>query len=88
MCDLFKAADKERQIKEIKKLIDNQEPNLRVIISGGDGTILWVVNELQISGIDPNDLVFGINPIGTGNDFSRSVGWGFDPLIQVGPSFK
>jgi len=40
------------------------------------------------AGVDPNMLIFGINPIGTGNDFSRSIGWGFEPLIKVGPNFK
>lgn len=25
-------------------------------------------------------MAFGIIPIGTGNDFSRSIGWGADPI--------
>jgi diacylglycerol kinase family enzyme len=49
---------------------------------------LWIVNECINFGIDPNLLVFGINPIGTGNDFSRSIGWGFEPLIKTGSNFK
>ena len=44
------------------------------IISGGDGTVLWVVSLVGKQGIDLN------NPIGTGNDFSRCLGWGGSPI--------
>jgi diacylglycerol kinase (ATP) len=48
----------------------------RVVICGGDGTIPWVLAELLDVGVDLTKIVIGILPIGTGNDFSRSVGWG------------
>lgn len=54
--------------------------NVNVIICGGDGTILWVVNEVIKVGIDPEKVCFGVIPIGTGNDFSRSLGWGGYPI--------
>ena len=48
----------------------------RVIICGGDGTIPWVLSEILNEGISLTRIIFGIIPIGTGNDFSRSIGWG------------
>lgn len=50
------------------------------IISGGDGTVLWVVSLVGRQGIDLNKITFGIIPIGTGNDFSRCLGWGGSPI--------
>lgn len=51
-----------------------------VIICGGDGTILWVVEEVVKAGVDMGKVCFGVIPIGTGNDFSRSLGWGTAPV--------
>ena len=46
------------------------------VICGGDGTVMWVVSELAKHGIDPNAVLLSIIPLGTGNDFSRNLGWG------------
>jgi diacylglycerol kinase (ATP) len=50
--------------------------DMRVVICGGDGTVLWVIQEITDANIDTNYVTFGIIPIGTGNDFSRTLGWG------------
>mmetsp|Transcript_4477 Transcript_4477/g.10513 ORF Transcript_4477/g.10513 Transcript_4477/m.10513 type:complete len:434 (-) Transcript_4477:151-1452(-) len=49
----------------------------RVIVGGGDGTVMWLVTEAERHGIRPNgQLHIGIVPLGTGNDFSQHLGWG------------
>ncbi|XP_023746876.1 diacylglycerol kinase 4 [Lactuca sativa] len=51
---------------------------LRIVVAGGDGTVGWVLGclgELHKQGRDPVPPT-AIIPLGTGNDLSRSFGWG------------
>ncbi|PON58601.1 Diacylglycerol kinase [Trema orientale] len=51
---------------------------MRVMVAGGDGTVGWVLGclgELHKQGREPVPPV-GVVPLGTGNDLSRSFGWG------------
>ncbi|KAF8400406.1 hypothetical protein HHK36_013704 [Tetracentron sinense] len=51
---------------------------LRVVVAGGDGTVGWVLGslaELYKQNREPVPPT-GIIPLGTGNDLSRSFGWG------------
>ncbi|GJQ12944.1 hypothetical protein GpartN1_g4735.t1 [Galdieria partita] len=47
--------------------------DLRAIICGGDGTFSWVAGALQFLSVSPRIAPV---PLGTGNDLSRSLGWG------------
>ena len=76
MCSLEKRT---KGFEEIQTLL-NAGKAVNVIICGGDGTILWVIEEIIFFGINVNLLNFGVIPIGTGNDFSRSIGWGGNPI--------
>ncbi|GAA0164747.1 kinase [Lithospermum erythrorhizon] len=51
---------------------------LRVVVAGGDGTVGWVLGclgDLHKQGRNPVPPT-AIIPLGTGNDLSRSFGWG------------
>jgi diacylglycerol kinase (ATP) len=52
-------------------------PNLFFVIAGGDGTICSVLNYIkripEWSKMNPPAAVL---PLGTGNDLSRTLGWG------------
>ena len=58
----------------------------RVIVCGGDGSVMWVVEEMIHYKIDSEKCPIGILPFGTGNDFSRVLGWGGQHFIEN--SFK
>jgi diacylglycerol kinase (ATP) len=54
-------------------------PNLRCVACGGDGTSNWVLTLLNTHfgfGDIPNRPPVAVLPFGTGNDMSRSLGWG------------
>ncbi|WOK95035.1 diacylglycerol kinase 4-like [Canna indica] len=52
--------------------------NLRIMVAGGDGTVGWVLGSLGQLSVENREPVppIGIIPLGTGNDLSRSFGWG------------
>jgi len=52
---------------------------IRVMVAGGDGTVMWSFSELQDTGVPPDKVCVGVIPFGTGNDFSRTMGWGGKP---------
>mmetsp|Transcript_44892 Transcript_44892/g.106530 ORF Transcript_44892/g.106530 Transcript_44892/m.106530 type:complete len:417 (+) Transcript_44892:85-1335(+) len=60
----------------LKQTVARQKPT-RLVVGGGDGTVMWADGECEKHGIDTTkDVIMGIVPLGTGNDFARSYGWG------------
>ncbi|XP_062371678.1 diacylglycerol kinase eta isoform X3 [Sardina pilchardus] len=47
----------------------------RVIVCGGDGSVGWVLSELDKLGLH-KQCQLGVLPLGTGNDLARVLGWG------------
>ena len=58
------------------------------IVCGGDGTIMWVVSEMNKHKIDVMKVPLGVIPLGTGNDFSQYLGWGKEKTALVENGFK
>ena len=77
---IFNIIDKNEMTKGkkfIKRyLTDFPNNNIKILIAGGDGTVLGIVEELNREGIPLNRCIFGAMPFGTGNDLSHSLGFG------------
>ncbi len=50
--------------------------NFKVLIGGGDGTVLSMIECFHKNGIDISKCIFGHIPLGTGNDLSNALGFG------------
>ena len=49
---------------------------IKILIGGGDGTVLSIVEDLNEEKIDLERCIFGAVPLGTGNDLSNAMGFG------------
>jgi diacylglycerol kinase (ATP) len=84
LIDLFDQQERERGLTKMQRLFNKGQSTgkgkVTTIICGGDGTVLWVISLVGKQGIDLTKVTFCIVPIGTGNDFSRCLGWGGSPI--------
>ena len=80
LIDLFDQKRKDSELRNAKQLQTDKINDVRIIICGGDGTIIWGIEECFKAGLNFDQLQFGCLPIGTGNDFSRTIGWGSNPV--------
>ena len=67
-------------IKEYIKDFPNNE--LRILIGGGDGSVLSTIEDLFKENINLEKCIFGAMPLGTGNDLSNAMG--FDATCEIG----
>ena len=51
----------------------------RIVIAGGDGSVMWVYDHLLKFNIDPMLFPIAIIPFGTGNDLAAFSRWGRKP---------
>ena len=70
-------ANREEGFLRLKKTqMEKENSKCYVIVCGGDGTVMWVVTEMVKYDIKILSVPLAIIPLGTGNDFSRELGWG------------
>jgi len=75
--------------KFIKKyLSDFPDFKIKILIAGGDGTVLGIVEELNKEGIPLPRCIFGAMPFGTGNDLSNALGFGSECNVGDINSFQ
>lgn len=82
--DLFKTKDRNMGFNQVsffsKKMegheTDHRYENCFVFACGGDGTVIWVLEELIKRKADFSRVVISTIPLGTGNDFSYITGFG------------
>ena len=65
-----------------KYLSDFPNNEMRIIIGGGDGSVLSIIEDLFKENINLEKCIFGAMPLGTGNDLSNAMG--FDSSCEIG----
>lgn len=64
-------------IQLLQTLLSPNSPNeIKILIGGGDGTVLILIEDLQAKNINLTNCIFGHVPLGTGNDLSNALGFG------------
>ncbi|CAJ1458600.1 unnamed protein product, partial [Effrenium voratum] len=89
VCELSEVSNNERHVRDVirdtKRLMAVANiTQLRFLVCGGDGTVTWVLHEIEACKDENRDLfklreeepAIGVVPAGTGNDLARSLGWG------------
>lgn len=89
VCELSEVRNNERHVREAirdtkKQMLERKISHLRFLVCGGDGTVTWVLHELEACKEENRHLftsqneepAVGVVPAGTGNDLARSLGWG------------
>lgn len=61
----------------------NDDKSVIILLCGGDGTFMNIVDDFKQVGIDINLLLFVVFPFGTANDISRNFGWGTTPSNKM-----
>mmetsp|Transcript_23305 Transcript_23305/g.42138 ORF Transcript_23305/g.42138 Transcript_23305/m.42138 type:complete len:542 (+) Transcript_23305:125-1750(+) len=73
----YKIADPEKKgVKHLTTEVQASDEPIRCIVAGGDGTVMWAIEEIFNAKIALDKVMIGTMPFGTGNDFGNVTGWG------------
>lgn len=83
---IFNILDKE-DLQKGKNFIkyylkDFPKEELKILIGGGDGSVLSIIEDLYNEKLNLEKCIFGAMPLGTGNDLSNAMG--FDSKCEIG----
>mmetsp|Transcript_1542 Transcript_1542/g.2895 ORF Transcript_1542/g.2895 Transcript_1542/m.2895 type:complete len:525 (+) Transcript_1542:146-1720(+) len=68
---MMKTDENQNPVNALKRFAGTE--GLRVLVCGGDGTCSWLFASMYEADCHPP---LAVMPLGTGNDFSRTLGWG------------
>ncbi len=66
----------------LERTLDSAEKHDTLVVAGGDGSLHTLANALHRRGA-LDDYTVGLLPMGTGNDFARTLGMPFEPLAAA-----
>lgn len=64
-------------------IIEATSIEIYVIACGGDGTVIWLIDELVANKVNFNTIAITLMPFGTGNDFAIACGFKRSPNILL-----
>ena len=67
-------------IKYLQNILQNTY--IKILIGGGDGSVMSMIITLQQNNINIKNIIFGHIPLGTGNDLSISLGFGKEVSLK------
>eukprot|EP00931_Biecheleriopsis_adriatica_P104079 TRINITY_DN78820_c0_g1_i1.p1 TRINITY_DN78820_c0_g1~~TRINITY_DN78820_c0_g1_i1.p1 ORF type:complete len:499 (-),score=93.78 TRINITY_DN78820_c0_g1_i1:56-1552(-) len=84
VCELSEVRNNPRHVRDTIRNTKRNISQLRFLVCGGDGTVTWVLHELEackqeyprLFPTQEEEPPVGVVPAGTGNDLARSLGWG------------
>ena len=74
---IYSLNDEKSRLRGFRKIASSE--NGRIVIAGGDGSVMWVYDHILKFNIDPMQFPIAIIPFGTGNDLAAFSGWGRKP---------
>ncbi|KRX07080.1 ATP-NAD kinase-like domain [Pseudocohnilembus persalinus] len=82
--DLLNKVQKQKGFQLMKQKEEEKYSQVRAVVCGGDGSIIWVIDEMINAKIQVANVAISAIAIGTGNDFCRAMGWGTETFDSIG----